>query len=77
MMDLWDEVIEQIENDIEDRDVTALYEMLQRVPKDILIAYLPEEREFIVSDNQGLTYPAKVLYYIDTGAKSVDRQTLN
>ena len=51
MMDLWDEVIEQIENDIEDREVTALYEMLQRVPKDVLIAYLPEEREFIVSEN--------------------------
>jgi len=51
MMDLWDEVIHQIGNDLEDRDTTALYEMLQRVPKDILIAYLPEEREFIVSDN--------------------------
>ena len=50
MMDLWDEVIHQIENDIEDRDVTALYEMLQRVPKDILIAYLPEERDFIEAD---------------------------
>ena len=28
-----------------------------------------------VNGNQGLTYPAKVLYYIDTGAKSVDRLT--
>ena len=28
-----------------------------------------------VNGNQGLTYPAKVLYYIDTGANSVDRQT--
>ena len=28
-----------------------------------------------VNGNQGLTYPAKVLYYIDTEAKSVDRQT--
>ena len=55
MMDLWDEVIEQIENDIEDRDTTALYEMLQRVPKDVLIAYLPEDREFIETENQGLT----------------------
>ena len=55
MMDLWDEVIHQIENDLEDRDTTALYEMLQRVPKDVLIAYLPEECEFIVSENQGLT----------------------
>jgi hypothetical protein len=25
--------------------------MLQRVPKDVLIAYLPEGREFIVSEN--------------------------
>ena len=41
-MDLWDEVIHQIMDDIEDQDTTALYEMLQRVPKDILIAYLPE-----------------------------------
>ena len=57
MMDLWDEVIYQIENDLEDRDTTALYEMLQRVPKDVLIAYLPEGREFIVSENQGLTTP--------------------
>ena len=63
MMDLWDEVIHQIENDIEDRDVTALYEMLQRVPKDILIAYLPEERDFIEAD-QGLTNPQSVLYCI-------------
>ena len=55
MMDLWDEVIEQIENDIEDRDVTALYNMLQQVPKDVLIAYLPEGREFIETENQGLT----------------------
>jgi hypothetical protein len=44
-------VIRQIENDLEDRDTTALYEMLQRVPKDVLIAYLPEECEFIVSEN--------------------------
>ena len=64
MMDLWDEVIHQIENDLEDRDTTALYEMLQRVPKDVQIAYLPEERDFIVSDNQGLTNPQSVLYCI-------------
>ena len=41
-MDIWDKVIEQIENDMIDGDVTALYEMLQQVPKDVLIAYLPE-----------------------------------
>ena len=64
MMDLWDEVIHQIMDDIEDKDTTALYEMLQRVPKDVLIAYLPEDREFIVSDNQGLTTSILMLYYI-------------
>jgi hypothetical protein len=51
MMDIWDEVIHQIETDLEDGDTTAIYEMLQRVPKDVLIAYLPEERDFILSDN--------------------------
>ena len=51
MMDLWDEVIHQIENDLDDQDTTALYEMLQRVPKDVLIAYLPEDREFIETEN--------------------------
>jgi len=47
MMDLWDEVIHQIENDLEDRDITALYEMLQQVPKDVLIAYLPEDNSWV------------------------------
>ncbi len=42
-MDIWDKVIDQIKNDIDDGDVTAIYEMLQSVPKDVLIAYLPEE----------------------------------
>jgi hypothetical protein len=42
-MDLWDKVCEQIKDDINDGDVTAIYEMLQQVPKDVLIAYLPEE----------------------------------
>jgi hypothetical protein len=37
-------VIEQIKDDINDGDVTAIYEMLQQVPKDVLIAYLPEEK---------------------------------
>ena len=46
-MDLWDEVIHQIENDLEDRDTTALYEMLQQVPKDVLIAYLPEDNSWV------------------------------
>jgi hypothetical protein len=42
-MDIWEKVIEQIKDDINDGDVTAIYEMLQQVPKDVLIAYLPEE----------------------------------
>ena len=42
-MDIWETVIEQIKTDINDGDVTAIYEMLQQVPKDVLIAYLPEE----------------------------------
>ena len=43
-MDLWDRVCEQIEKDVNDplNDMTALYLMLQRVPKDVLIANLPE-----------------------------------
>jgi hypothetical protein len=43
-MDIWEKVIEQIKTDINDGDVTAIYEMLQQVPKDVLIAYLPEEK---------------------------------
>jgi hypothetical protein len=50
-MDIWEKVIEQIKDDLNDHDETAIYAMLQQVPKDVLIAYLPEEREFIVSDN--------------------------
>ena len=44
-MDMWDKVCKQIERDVNDgmNDLTALYEMLQSVPKDVLIAYLPEE----------------------------------
>ena len=42
-MNIWDTVIEQIRKDISVEDETALYEMLQSVPKDVLIAYLPEE----------------------------------
>ena len=42
-MDLWGKVIEQIKDDLNVGDETALYEMLQRVPKDVLIAFLPEE----------------------------------
>ena len=41
-MDIWDKVIDQISKDFVSGDKTALYEMLQSVPKDVLIAYLPE-----------------------------------
>ena len=42
-MDIWDKVVEQVRKDVWAGEVEALYEMLQRVPKDVLIAYLPEE----------------------------------
>jgi hypothetical protein len=43
-MDIWEKVIEQIKDDINlHLDETAIYEMLQQVPKDVLIAFLPEE----------------------------------
>ena len=46
-MDIWDKVCAQIEKDVNDplNDLQALYLMLQRVPKDVLIAYLPESEE--------------------------------
>ena len=44
-MDLWDRVIEQLRKDIEEGEVMPMYEMLQQVPKDVLIAYLPESSE--------------------------------
>jgi len=36
-------VIEQIRDDIDDNDFTAIYELLWAVDKDKLIAFLPEE----------------------------------
>ena len=44
-MDIWGKVIEQIKTDLNDHDETAIYEMLQRVPKDVLIGFLPESEE--------------------------------
>ena len=44
-MDLWEKVIEQIKTDLNDHDETAIYEMLQRCPKDVLIGFLPESEE--------------------------------
>ena len=40
---LFDKVIDQIRSDIEWRDFTALEELLKFVPRENLIAYLPEE----------------------------------
>lgn len=42
-LDIWERVIEQIKEDFEAKDETAIYEMLQSVPKSVLTAYLPEE----------------------------------
>jgi len=41
-LDLWETVIEQIKADFENRDETALYEMLKSIPQENLIAFLPE-----------------------------------
>ena len=36
-------VIEQIKKDFEMNDVTAIYELLESLPKKNLLGYLPEE----------------------------------
>ena len=41
--DLIDRALDQIENDIKERDFTAIEELLMSVPRENLIAYLPEE----------------------------------
>ena len=41
-LDLWETVIEQIKADFENRDETALYEMLKSIPQENLTAFLPE-----------------------------------
>jgi hypothetical protein len=35
-------VIEQIKYDLDDKDFSALYELLEMIPKEKLNAYLPE-----------------------------------
>ena len=42
-LDLWEKVIERIKDDFRFNDDTAIYEMLQHIPKDVLINYLPED----------------------------------
>lgn len=44
-MDIWKKVIEQIKSDLSGHDETAIYEMLQKVPKDVLMDFLPEDVE--------------------------------
>jgi hypothetical protein len=41
--DLYDEVLNQIAQDISNSDFTAIEELLKFVPRENLIAYLPEE----------------------------------
>ena len=41
-MNIWEQVIEQIREDLENKDSTSLYEMLKTVDRSQLIAYLPE-----------------------------------
>jgi len=47
-LDLCDKVCEQIERDVRDplNDLQALYTMLQQVPMDVLIDYLPEDNSW-------------------------------
>ena len=42
-LDIWERVIEQIKEDFDSKDETAIYAMLQSVPREVLSAYLPEE----------------------------------
>ena len=44
MEDLIDAVIMQIQEDVDNRDVTAIEELLGHVEKDKLVAFLPEEK---------------------------------
>jgi hypothetical protein len=43
MEELIDQVLEQIQKDINDGDLTAIAELLTFVPKENLIGYLPEK----------------------------------
>ena len=42
---LMDQVLEQIVQDVNNKDFTALYEMLMELKDKPLIAYLPEEKQ--------------------------------
>tara|TARA_B100000902_G_scaffold234114_1_gene221966 strand:+ start:951 stop:1130 length:180 start_codon:yes stop_codon:yes gene_type:complete len=42
--DLWEKVFEQITEDVEYGDFTALFEILNRLPANVLIGYLDEDK---------------------------------
>lgn len=42
---LLDQVVDQIREDIENGDFTAIYELLMELPDKTLLAYLPEEKQ--------------------------------
>ena len=42
---LLDEVVEQIKKDVEEEDFTAIYELIMELNTEILLAYLPEEKQ--------------------------------
>jgi len=42
--DLFDQVINQLAVDFENRDFTAIEELLSKIPNEYLIGYLPEEQ---------------------------------
>jgi hypothetical protein len=52
MDELVDKVITQIQLDIESGDVTALEELLKRVPAKVLESYLPEVEMELEDDGQ-------------------------
>lgn len=42
---LLDQVVDQIREDIENGDFTAIYELIMELPDKTLLAYLPEEMQ--------------------------------
>lgn len=40
---LLDQVLDQIVQDVQNKDFTAIHEMLMELPNETLLAYLPEE----------------------------------
>ena len=53
--DLIDRVMDQIAIDFEGSDLTALQELLMAVPRENLIAYLPEEKQGVKWQNWTMT----------------------